>query len=68
MDKKTRAKIDKNRVAIVEEIRLTASQHKALAFRAQQLGVTVEEFASYALLRYIDERTPLVTDSVEVAA
>jgi hypothetical protein len=44
---------------VTETIRLTPEKAKRIAARATQLGLTMEEFAVYAVIRYLDDRTPM---------
>lgn len=44
---------------VTETIRFRPEQAKRVAARATQLGLSMEEFAVYALVRYLDDRTPL---------
>lgn len=45
---------------IIEEIRIPLETYTRLLHRAKELDVTPEMFVTYALLRYIDERTPYI--------
>lgn len=45
---------------IIEEIRIPLETYTRLVHRAKELGVPPEMFVTYALLRYIDERTPYI--------
>ena len=47
---------------IIEEIHIPLETYTRLIRRANELGVTKEMFVTYALLRYIDERTPMQID------
>lgn len=41
-----------------EEIRVPTTMHAQLAARAGELGLTLDTFVGYLIMRYIDETTP----------